>query len=168
MGAYIAVPRSRTPATHEQRRTIGPAATILLWLLVINLGIAFGAGLYESRVVAPDWANLPPAQWPNTGILFWAYVTTGPLTLLTILNGVAAWRERDPRRRPWLIAVAVLVLERVATFAYFIPTMVALMQQPSTDAAVLATLKQWMLLNHGRHVLTLVAWIFALRALQRT
>jgi hypothetical protein len=27
--------------------------TILLWLFVINLGIAFGGGLYEARVVVP-------------------------------------------------------------------------------------------------------------------
>ena len=28
---------------------------ILLWLFVINHGIAFGAGLYEQRVVLPQW-----------------------------------------------------------------------------------------------------------------
>lgn len=60
--------------------------TILLWLFVINLGIAFGAGLYEARVVIPSWRNLPPRAWPNTGVLFWVYVTTVPLTLLTLAN----------------------------------------------------------------------------------
>jgi hypothetical protein len=52
--------------------------TILLWLFVINLGIAFGAGLYEARVVIPSWKDLPPRTWPNTGLLFWVYVTTVP------------------------------------------------------------------------------------------
>ena len=28
---------------------------IFLWLFVINLGMAFGAGLYEARVVIPQW-----------------------------------------------------------------------------------------------------------------
>jgi hypothetical protein len=32
-------------------------AKILLWLFVINLGIAFGAGLYESRIVVPQWLS---------------------------------------------------------------------------------------------------------------
>ncbi len=32
----------------------------LLWLLVLNLGIALGAGLYEHRIVFPDWL-LPDA-----------------------------------------------------------------------------------------------------------
>ena len=51
---------------------------ILLWLFVINLGIALGAGIYEQRIVIPQWENIPPQEWPNTGIEFWAYVTTGP------------------------------------------------------------------------------------------
>jgi hypothetical protein len=28
---------------------------ILLWLFVINLGIAYGAGLYEKRIILPQW-----------------------------------------------------------------------------------------------------------------
>lgn len=68
---------------------------LLLWLLVINLGVAFGASLYES----------------------------------------------------------------------FIPTMVGLMDRAELDPPVLATLTQWMLFNAGRHVLTFVAWMFALLAL---
>jgi len=55
---------------------------LFLWLFIINLGIAFGAGLYEARVVIPQWANLPPRTWPNTGVLFWVYVTTIPPTVL--------------------------------------------------------------------------------------
>ncbi|MGH7315473.1 MAG: hypothetical protein ACREJS_04355 [Candidatus Rokuibacteriota bacterium] len=42
----------------------------LLWLFVLNLGIAFGAGIYEARVVIPRWAGQPPSAWPNTGLLF--------------------------------------------------------------------------------------------------
>ena len=47
---------------------------VLLWLFVINLGIAFGAGVYESRVVIPQWENTPPQTWLNTGLEFWVYV----------------------------------------------------------------------------------------------
>ena len=71
---------------------------ILLWLFVINLGTAFGAEIYESRVVVPRWQNTPPQTWPNTGLEFWVYVTTVPLTLLTIANLVAVWQDRGPRR----------------------------------------------------------------------
>jgi hypothetical protein len=30
----------------------------LLWLFVINLGVALGAGLYESRIVVPQWLSV--------------------------------------------------------------------------------------------------------------
>ena len=141
------------------------AGTILLWLFVLTLGVGFGAGLYESRVVVPGWVDLPPESWPNTGLMFWVYVTTVPLTLLTLANIVAAWRDRSPRGPAWRAATAIAVIERLATFSYFIPTMVALMNEASTGPEVRATLDQWMWLNHGRHVLTLSAWLAALRAL---
>ena len=89
--------------------------SILLWLFVINLGIAFGAGLYEARVVIPQWANLPPKDWPNTGLLFWVYVTTVPLTLLTFANLFAAWLDKGGRRKWWLGAVSSGLVERLTT-----------------------------------------------------
>lgn len=139
---------------------------VVLWLFVINLGIAFGAGIYEGRVVIPQWANLPPKEWPNTGLMFWVYVTTVPLTVLTIASLIAGWLSADPMR-PWFVAAAcIVVVERLATFSYFIPTMIRMMgAQGLPDADLKATLSQWLLMNHGRHLLTLVAWLAALRAL---
>src|SRR5690606_28567205 len=76
---------------------------ILLWLFVINLGIALGAGLYEARIQVPEWLVSTPGglRWDaeaslraNTGLRFWAFVTTGPLTLVTVANLAAAWRSR--------------------------------------------------------------------------
>ncbi len=71
----------------------------LLWLFVINLGIALGAGLYESRIVVPRWISASPesvhhwnaeaARHDDTGRRFWAFVTTVPLTLLTLANLIA-------------------------------------------------------------------------------
>jgi hypothetical protein len=60
----------------------------LLWLFVINLGIVVGAGLYENRVVVPQWASAPPHSLlaPDSGLRFWAFATTGALTLLTLAN----------------------------------------------------------------------------------
>jgi hypothetical protein len=111
-------------------------ARIVLWLFVIDLGIAFGAGIYEARVVVPQWANMAPETWPNTGLLFWVYVTTVPLTLLTVASGIFAWREYPPVRSWWLRAVGLVAIERIATFSYFIPTMLRLMtavSSPQTD-----------------------------------
>ena len=137
---------------------------VLLWLFVINLGIALGAGIYEQRVVVPQWENVPPQEWTQTGVLFWVYVTTVPLTLLTLANLVAAWLDRGPRRYWWLGASAISVVERIATFSYFIPTIIRLTgAEGLPEAEVNATLSQWLLLDYGRHVLTLGAWLAALK-----
>jgi hypothetical protein len=138
---------------------------VLLWLFVINLGIALGAGIYEQRVVIPQWENIPPQEWPQTGVLFWVYVTTVPLTLLTLANLVGGLLDRGPRRYWWLAAVAIVVVERIATFSYFIPMMVWLQgTEGLPEAEVQAALSQWMLLDYGRHVLTLAGWLAALKA----
>ena len=136
-------------------------STVLLWLFVVNLGIAFGAGLYEHRIVTPDWFNhdgsgshwsAEAARRDNTGLRFWAYVTTGPLTLLTLANLVVAWKTVGPERGWWLAAALAVLLDRVLTFLYFIPTMIGLMNAPVSPAAVAAATR-WMSLNYLRHAL---------------
>ena len=101
-------------------------ADIVLWLFVIDLGIAFGAGLYEAAIVLPQWRTTPPATWINTGLRFWVYVTTIPLTLLTLASLTLPWLIEGPRQYWWLAAGVVAALERAATFAFFIPTMIRL------------------------------------------
>ena len=97
--------------------------TIILWLFVITLGIAFGAGLYESRIAVPQWLRGSPesgyrwdaaaARDANVGLRFWAYMTTGPLTLLTLASLFAAWRAPELVRQWWSIATAAALVERV-------------------------------------------------------
>ena len=139
---------------------------IVLWLFVINLGIAFGAGVYEARVVIPEWGNIPPREWPNTGLMFWVYVTTVPLTLLTIASIGAAWLTQGSMRSWYLAAVCIIVVERVFTFSYFVPTMVTLMSAEGLPAIdVKDALSQWLRMNHARHALTFTGWLAALKAL---
>ena len=147
-------------------------STLLLWLFVINLGIAFGAGLYEHRIVVPDWIAASPngAHWhggvardDDTGRRFWVFVTTVPLTLLTLVNTYAAWQSTGPLRFWWLVAALAAVADRLFTFAYFIPTMVGLTNAPDSPAAVSAAMR-WSHLNYLRHAVVLVAWLAALRA----
>jgi hypothetical protein len=60
------------------------ARSLLLWLFVIDLGIAFGAGLYEHRIVTPRWItrdaagthwHAAAARQDDTGLRFWAFAT---------------------------------------------------------------------------------------------
>ena len=141
---------------------------MLLWLFIISLGIAFGAGLYESRVVVPMWTSDPPASLasPDSGHRFWAFVTTGPLTLLTVANLVAALQTQGPARAWWLTAAIVTLVERAATFGYFIPTIIRLQRTPTlTQTAARTALARWVRLNYVRNTLTLVAWFAALKVL---
>jgi hypothetical protein len=145
-------------------------STILLWLFVINLGIGLGAGLYESRIVVPRWVetgewNAQAAQADNTGLRFWVYITTGPLTLLTLANLIVAWRSRGPVRVWWLAASLFALADRAFTFSYFIPTMVKLMQDQDLSGPVaLSTFSQWMNLNYLRHAIVIAALLAALKA----
>jgi hypothetical protein len=146
---------------------------ILLWLFVINLGISLGAGLYEHRIVVPRWIESSPdgaARWnaeaarqDNAGIRFWAFVTTGPLTLLTLANLFAARKAAGSLRTWWLIAAAAALGDRVSTFAYFIPTMVGLLERADSPEAV-GTAATWANLNYVRHAIVLLAFLAALKA----
>lgn len=148
---------------------------ILLWLFVINLGTAFGAGLFESRIVVPGWFkaesggnfwNAAAARRDNTGLRFWVYVTTIPLTLLTILSLIFLWQTGETVSFWWGIAAFAALGDRILTFVYFIPTMRKLMADetlaPSESAAI-----AWRWVNFGylRHALDLLAFLAALKAL---
>lgn len=145
---------------------------VLLWLFVINLGVAFGAGLYEGRIVLSDWLisspetglhwNAEAARRDDTGLRFWVFVTTVPLTLLTVANLIAGWRAVDPVRGWWLAAGAAALADRIFTFAYFVPTMIGLMQAPDSSESV-ATAGRWANLNYVRHGIVLTAWLAALK-----
>ncbi len=146
---------------------------ILLWLFVINLGVAFGAGLYEGRIVLSHWLIASPesglhwiaeaARRDNSGLRFWVFVTTIPLTLLTVANLITAWRAVGPVRGWWLMAGVAALADRIFTFSYFIPTMIGLMQAPDSSEAV-ATAVRWAKLNYARHAIVLTAWLAALKA----
>jgi protein-S-isoprenylcysteine O-methyltransferase Ste14 len=91
----------------------------------------------------------------------------GPLTLLTVASLVAAWRTPGPRGAWWLAAAVIMLLERAATFGYFIPTMVRLQgDEPVPEPVVRARVSRWLVLNYIRNAAYLAAWVAAMLALQ--
>ncbi|HEU4628787.1 MAG TPA: hypothetical protein VFS08_03550 [Gemmatimonadaceae bacterium] len=169
MSKYI----RRPAAEKEEDRHMGTTSRILLWLFIIDLGIALGAGLYEARIALPDWLgtvggaaphwNAAAARHDDTGRRFWVFVTTVPLTLLTLASLVAAWRATGDVRPWWLAASLAALADRALTLGYFIPTMIRLTRaSPPADATETAV--RWASLNHVRHALVFVALLAALRA----
>ena len=148
---------------------------LVLWLFAINLGIAFGAGLYESRIMIPQWLRYSEesgcrwdanaAREANVGLRFWVYVTTIPLTLLTLASFVATLWVPGGVCGWWLGAALAALVDRSMTFAYFIPTMLRLTRSETTSQPVaVATALRWVRLGHVRQAATLVAWLAALKA----
>jgi hypothetical protein len=150
-------------------------AEILLSLFILNLGTAFGAGLYETKIIIPQWfpkstgsgyyVNTEAMRELDTGRKFWAFVTTVPLTLLTLANLIVAWQSQQPRHTWWLAAALVMLIERIGTFSFFIPIAIKLQKAdelPSSNVSRLVA--SWIGLNYIRSALTLIAWVSALRA----
>lgn len=149
------------------RRAGDMISEVLLWLLAINLGVVVGAGLYEHRIVVPLWASAPPESFgkPEVGLRFWLFVTTIPLTFLTLANIFAAWMSDGAARTWWLAATFIVVAERIATFTYFVPTLLALQNEQSGAPDAIARFARWRAMNLFRTVAAIVAWLAALKAL---
>jgi hypothetical protein len=148
---------------------------ILLWLFIINLGIALGAGLYEKTMIIPQWfikspnglvVNSDAMRQTDTGRKFWAYVTTVPLTILTLANLVVAWQSQAPEHYWWLGASLITLTERIATFTFFIPTAIKLMHPERLSLFKKTNIGSlWVSLNYIRLFLNLIGWLAALRVL---
>ncbi|WP_020598370.1 hypothetical protein [Spirosoma panaciterrae] len=145
----------------------------LLILFILNLGTAFGAGLYESRIVLPQWfpksvsggyqIDTSAIRNSDVGRRFWAFVTTLPLTVLTLANLVIAWQTNSPNRSLWLAAALISLIERISTFTFFIPTIIRLQNTQLPESAPTSRLAAfWIRANYLRNALVLIAWALSL------
>ncbi len=151
-------------------------AEILLALFIINLGMVFGAGLYETRIVLPLWFNRSAAgkyqvnfynmRAIDTGRKFWSFVSTVPLTLLTIVNAIYAFKSQAPVYNWWVTAALLVLAERMATFVFFIPTALKLQKAETLPAdKVSAIVGNWVRLNYFRNAITFIALLLSLKAI---
>lgn len=152
-------------------------ARIALWLFVIVLGLDLGAGVYESRIVVPLWANDVPATLAagnpfgrvaiDAGVRFWAYMTT-TVAILAVAALMFGLRTQPPQRT-WQVVAAVVELCAVAmTLLYFRPTLVRLFMGHGAGLsadAIQSTVHLWVRLSLVRIVISLGAWCAALGAL---
>ncbi|HEY6424897.1 MAG TPA: hypothetical protein VIY28_17000 [Pseudonocardiaceae bacterium] len=150
---------------------------LLLAAFLTVTGLHLGAGLYEARVVIPQWAAVPtPAEVGpalhssghlTSGRVFWPY-TGVPILLLTTANLRAAWRSEPPRRNWWLAASTTAAAASLATLGYFIPTLHQLTRaQTLPEPSVRALASQWVRLDRLRLTLGLGGWLAGLTALSQ-
>ena len=149
-------------------------ASLLLKAFVVWVGVQLGAGIYEARIVIPQWSSVPPeavgsaierSGFESGGLRFWAFVSP-PVALLAVANAIAAWRARGGARPWWLAAAITMVLESVATYGYFVPSAFRLFEAETLPPSeVRALVSQWVGLNPVRLVVGLAALISALQAL---
>ncbi|MEZ0540097.1 anthrone oxygenase family protein [Fibrella arboris] len=148
---------------------------LVLSLFILNLGTAFGAGLYETQLVLPHWFPKAAASGYrvdpeamhrlDSGRKFWAFVTTVPLTLLTLANVYMALQTTHPGTTWWLAATLITLVERLSTFAFFIPTIIRLQRTDQvTPAQTNRMVSAWLGINYIRNGLTLLAFLLALKA----
>jgi hypothetical protein len=149
---------------------------ILLLCSVINIGIALGAGLYETKIVLPLWfnksangnyhVNFDNMRSIDSGRKFWVFVTTIPFTLLMITNLAVAFQSQPPLHNWWVAATLIILIERIGTFTFFIPTAIKLQKGENLITEKISKLITWWLrLNYVRNALTLAALFVFLKAL---
>jgi len=144
----------------------------VLWLFAIVLGITFGAGIYEARIVVPDWIQSSEMYWnaeaanhSNTGIRFWVFVTSIPLTILTVVSIIYTFKSKGELKK-WLgLATGAALIDRIMTFGYFVPTMISLMEYGnSQEKEIVDSAIFWSNFNYVRIAVVFLAWLAAMKA----
>jgi hypothetical protein len=149
--------------------------TVWLLLLVVFVGVQFGAGLYEKLVVVPQWADLPgdlvvaeieASGMKSAGRVFWPFVSP-VVAALAIVNLVVAWRSRTPNHRWWIAGAALMCVYAIFSYSYFVPQMLMLqaggLSWPAGRVEDLAD--TWTSVNYLRMTIGAAGWLCALRAL---
>jgi len=149
---------------------------IALALLILLIQFGMGGGLYETLVIYPRWKRgvtpenlvqkLKDSGQGSANRGFWPFIS--PLqAMLAIVNLVLAWRYTGNAHAAWLTAALIIVVNRVITFSYFVPTMVRKFERPEKlDAAWLKkAVNRWTFLSPFRIVIEFLAWGTALYAL---
>jgi hypothetical protein len=149
-----------------------PFVQPLLWLFVIMLGIELGGALYEMRVVIPVWSR----SLPDSVLTWGAPVDSGrffkvatPMLALLSVAALIASRWAPAVQRPWMSWSSGAVLAIcVATFAWFVPTIIMLTARRGgglPPEAIATRAHWWLTLNYVRMAVAIAAWLGALRAL---
>lgn len=140
------------------------------------LGIAIGGGLYEALAVYPGWRQATPATLTDklrasgqsaASRKFWPFISP-TLLLLSIWNFVLALHASGELKLLWVSAGAGIVAKSIASYAYFVPTMMRKFEGARIQSAPELTkaVRRWTALSPLRlcievPALFCVLWVYA-------
>lgn len=146
----------------------------ILCLAVIFISALFGAGLYESIVLAPNFRVGVPQSLEHFR-QFMAVANPGnffrliaPLTQISILISLILGWKRPVGRRWWLILALILVVAGdVVTFTFHYPRNAILFHAPlhTPPATLEQAAREWAYGNYVRVLLVGAAMVCAIKAL---
>ena len=149
---------------------------LLLGAFVFSIGLGIGGGVYETRVVYPNWSVNPiPSELGKKLVSsgqagaarrFWPFIS--PVSaLLAIINACIAWHQVGLVRNVWLAAAVSIILKSVGTYGYFVPTFIRRIAQPeSMEVSTLRdVVRTWTALSPVRIWIELFAWTAGMWAL---
>jgi hypothetical protein len=152
------------------------AAQTLLCAFIFSVGLGIGGGLYETRVVYPNWSKDPTPDGLSEKLIssgqagaarrYWPLVSPAS-ALFAIVNMFLAWDQVGIVRELWLMSSIAIVLKSLGTYGYFVPTYIRRIAKPNTmDTMTLRRLvRQWTGLSPLRIVVEIFAWITGMWAL---
>jgi YebC/PmpR family DNA-binding regulatory protein len=134
---------------------------VSLWLLVVFVGVQFGAGLYEKLAIVPLWADAPPdrvldqmrtsGMW-TAGRAFWPFVSPA-VAVPAVGNLVVARRAPETLRRWWLVAL-LMVGYAAVSYGYSFPLLLPQSSEGTWPAERVASVVDWWTgLNYLRMVI---------------
>ncbi|MFC9997397.1 DUF1772 domain-containing protein [Nocardia sp. NPDC127526] len=144
-------------------------------MLVIFVGIQFGAGWYEKLAIVELWSAASPEQVLATmeesgmhraGRAFWPFVSP-VVALFAVVNLIIAWRTPALNRTWWLAGAATMTVYAVFSYAYFVPQML-MFQSGGGDWSpdrIDTFVTWWTGLNYVRMAIGGIGWLCLLRAL---
>jgi hypothetical protein len=149
---------------------------LFLGVFIFSVGLGIGGGLYETRVVYPDWTRDPDPQTlgaklissgqARAGRRFWPFVSPASM-LLALFNLYLAWQQTGSLRKIWFASAMVIVVKSISTYSYFAPTMMKTLERAEKmDRSILRqTVRTWAALSPLRVIAELFAWTSGLWAL---
>jgi len=149
--------------------------TLILILGALSFIIVIGGALYEHAALVPIWASAAPAslamfQGEYAIVPFRFWMPVHPVTVILLLVALALNWSTDRRKYVLITLVGYLVV-LIATFLYFVPELMSIVQSAystAIDPDLTARAKTWETMSLIRLAFMLVLAVILLFGLTKS